>query len=82
MIKIYLSKLLGEKRITQAELARRTGIRPSTINEIYWELVERISLEHIDLICSELDCEIQDFIKVIHEKRGEKCKDNKLEKVK
>ena len=67
VIKIHLSKLLGEKRITQAELARRTGIRPSTINEIYWELIERINLEHIDLICKELDCDIQDFIEVIHE---------------
>lgn len=37
MIKIYLSKLLGERRISQLELARRTGIRPATINEIYWE---------------------------------------------
>ena len=67
VIKIHLSKLLGEKRITQAELARRTGIRPSTINEIYWELIERINLEHIDLICKELNCDIQDFIEVIHE---------------
>lgn len=67
MIKIHLSRLLGEKRITQAELARRTGIRPSTINEIYWELIERINLEHIDLICKELDCNIQEFIEVIHE---------------
>lgn len=65
MIRIHLSKLLGEKRITQAELARRTRIRPSTINEIYWELIERINLEHIDLICKELDCDIQDFIEVL-----------------
>lgn len=68
--------------MTQAELARRTGIRPGTINEIYWELVERINLEHIDLICTELDCEIQDFIKVIHEKKGVKCKDDELKKIK
>lgn len=65
MIRIHLSKLLGEKRITQAELAKRTRIRPSTINEIYWELIERINLEHIDLICKELDCDIQDFIEVL-----------------
>lgn len=65
MIRIHLSKLLGEKRITQAELAKRTRIRPSTINEIYWKLIERINLEHIDLICKELDYDIQDFIEVL-----------------
>ncbi|MEG0378133.1 MAG: XRE family transcriptional regulator, partial [Eubacterium sp.] len=31
MIKVRLSVLLGEKRISQAELARRAGIRPNTI---------------------------------------------------
>ena len=49
-IKIYLSELLGNKKMTQAELARKTGIRPNTINEIYWEMVDRISLEHIEKI--------------------------------
>ena len=70
VIKIYLSKLLGEKKMSQAELARRTGIRPSTINEIYWELVERVNLEHIELICKELNCKIQDLMEVIYESEG------------
>lgn len=34
MIKIHLSDLLGKYRITQAELARKTGIRPATICEV------------------------------------------------
>ena len=44
MIKILLSKKLGELRLTQADLARATGIRPNTINELYHELTERVSL--------------------------------------
>ena len=47
MIKIYLSRILGEKRITQAELARQTGIRPSTISDIYNEMTERLNIEYI-----------------------------------
>ena len=42
MIKIHLSRLLGEKRWTQKDLAEATGIRPSTINEWYHEFVIRI----------------------------------------
>lgn len=67
-IKIYLSELLGNKKMTQAELARKTGIRPNTINEIYWEMVDRISLEHIEQICSVLNCEVCDLIKIRNRK--------------
>ena len=62
MIKILLSKKLGELRLTQADLARATGIRPNTINELYHELADRVNLEHLDLICEALDCDLEDLI--------------------
>lgn len=62
MIKILLSRKLGELRWTQADLARKTGIRPSTISEMYHELIERVNLEHLDLICEALDCELEEII--------------------
>ena len=65
MIKIRLSRLLGERRINQADLARRTGIRPATINYWYNELVDRITLEHLDRICEVLDCDISDIIEYV-----------------
>ena len=54
MIRIRLSILLGEKRWTQADLARRTGIRANTINDLYHELATRVTLEHLDKICEVL----------------------------
>ena len=63
MVRIKLSTLLGERRMTQIELSRKTGIRPATINEIYHELCERINLEHIDKICEALGCDISDLLK-------------------
>lgn len=62
MIKIHLSRLLGERRWTQADLARKTGIRPTTISEIYNEIIERINLDHLDLICEALNCEVSDLL--------------------
>ena len=67
MIKILLSKKLGELRLTQADLARATGIRPNTINEL-----------HLDLICEALDCELDELIvripnresNITHTRRG------------
>ena len=62
MIRILLSTRLGELRWTQADLARATGIRPSTINDLYHEIAERVNLEHLDLICEALGCELSDLI--------------------
>ena len=62
LIHVKLSRILGEKRITQAERSRMTGIRPATINELYHELAERVNLEHLDLICEALNCELSDLL--------------------
>ena len=62
MIKILLSKKLGELRMTQAELARRTGIRPNTINELYHEIAYSIKFEHLDKICSVLNCDVSELV--------------------
>ena len=62
MIKINLRKLLSERCMTQAELAERTGIRPSTICNICGNSCTFLKLEHIDKICSALGCEVQDMI--------------------
>ncbi len=62
MIRIRLSTLLGEKRWTQADLARRTGIRANTINDYYHEMADRVNLEHLDRICEVLGCDLCDLI--------------------
>lgn len=62
MIRITLSKKLGDLRWTQAELARRTGIRPNTINDLYHEMADRVSLEQLDIICDAMDCDLTDIL--------------------
>lgn len=69
MIKIHLSKILGERRWTQADLARKTGIRPSTISEMYNELIERVNLDYLDRICEVLNCEVEEILQHIPNKR-------------
>jgi len=62
MIRILLSTRLGELRWTQADLAHKTGIRPTTINKLYHDCADRVNLEHLDLICETLGCELSDLI--------------------
>ncbi|HWP50066.1 MAG TPA: helix-turn-helix transcriptional regulator [Clostridia bacterium] len=62
MIRIYLSRLLGDRRMKQKELADLTGIRPSTISDLYNEMCDRVNLDHLDRICEALDCTLTDLI--------------------
>ena len=62
MIRILLSRKLGELRWTQADLARKTGIRPNTINDLYHEMTDRVSLEQIDLICEALNYDLRELL--------------------
>ena len=54
MIRILLSTRLGERKWTQADLVRETGIRASTINDLYHEMTDRVKeigvLKHTILI--------------------------------
>ncbi|MCI9474202.1 MAG: helix-turn-helix transcriptional regulator, partial [Flavonifractor sp.] len=43
MVRILLSTRLGKRRLTQADLARMTGIRKNTISELYNEIATRVS---------------------------------------
>lgn len=61
-IRILLSRKLGEVRWTQSKLSQKTGIRPNTIHELYHELVDKVSLEHLDKICEALDCDLSEIL--------------------
>lgn len=58
-----LKNILYGKRITQTELAERTGVRAATINAIANDRARHLPLYAVDRICEELECEPQDFIK-------------------
>ncbi len=78
MVRIVLSRKLGELRINRKQLSNMTGIRENTIGHYYNEYATSISLEHLDLICEALGCDIDEIIvrvpnkipKVIHDKDG------------
>jgi putative transcriptional regulator len=77
MIRIYLSKLLGIRKMTRYELSKRTGIRTTTISEYYHELIERITIDHLDKICEALNCKLSDLMEYIPK---EKIKDKNIKK--
>lgn len=79
MIKNHLSRILGERRWTRAKLARLTGIRPSTIGDLYNEMADRVSFDQLDRICEVLDCSISDLLEYIPNQQRRTGKDLILE---
>ena len=53
---LILCMLCGTPGTSAGDLARATGIRPTTISDYYNESAERMNLNHLDLICEALDC--------------------------
>lgn len=84
MIMIMLSRKLGELRVTRAELAAKTGIRPNTINDLFHNVAERVSLEHLDKICEALDCDLSEIVAFTPNtsKTVDKCKSQSVYKQK
>ena len=80
MIQIYLSELLAERQMTQAELSRLCGIRPSTISMIYNGLADRLNVHQLDKICGALDCNLSALLEYIPEKKQIRLSQNEISK--
>lgn len=65
MIKIKLSNLLGEHKMTQKALSDITNIRPATISKMYYEEITRIDIKQLDSLCKAFDCEISELLEYI-----------------
>ena len=71
MIRIVLSRYLGEKRITQAELSRISGVNKNTISAIYNDELKRLDLEVLNKICNCLKCDLTDILEYIPDNKAE-----------
>jgi putative transcriptional regulator len=65
MIRCYLSRILGEKRIKISDLARDTGINRGTLTRLYHETAERVDLEVLDQLCVYLNCDLAELLAFI-----------------
>ena len=70
MIEIVLSRKLGELRMNQAELSRRTGIRPNTISDLFNDMVSKVDLDQLSAICEVCNCEVGEILERVPETDG------------
>lgn len=62
MIKVILSRALGERRMSRSDLVKMTGINFHKVSEYYYDLADRIDLDYLGRICDALDCEVSDIL--------------------
>ena len=62
MIKIHLSRLLGEHKKRIADLQRDTGLARNTLAGLYRDDVARIDRNTLNLLCAYFNCGVGDLI--------------------
>lgn len=62
MIDIKLRPLLERRGMTQSELAKRTGIRPSTISDLCNNNSDFVKIDFLNRILNVLKCGLNDVL--------------------
>ncbi|AXE91073.1 helix-turn-helix domain-containing protein [Paraburkholderia terricola] len=62
MIRIHLSRLMGENKEKIVDLLRSTGLSRNTVTSLYRETSARIDLETLNAICRHYQCNVADIL--------------------
>ena len=65
MVRIHLSRLMGEKRVKIADLERDTGLSRTTITRLFHEKASRLDFDTLEVICNYLDVGVGELLEVI-----------------
>jgi len=67
VIKCHLSRIMGEKKLRVADVARAIGVHRNAITLLYEETATRVDLDTVNKLCEFLDCEIKDLFEFVRE---------------
>lgn len=65
MVRCYLSRLMGERKLNIADVARETGLNRNTVTLLYKETASRVELDAIERLCRLFDCQVGDLFEVV-----------------
>jgi putative transcriptional regulator len=70
MIKVHLSRLMGERKLKISDVARATGLNRNTIRLLYYETASRVDLDAINRLCQFFDCQVGDLLEFVPDERS------------
>ncbi|MEC1768271.1 helix-turn-helix domain-containing protein [Schinkia azotoformans] len=65
MIKVNLSRIMGEQRLKIVDVATMTGLHRNGITRLYNEETDGIKFDTLDKLCKALNCKTEDIIEFI-----------------
>lgn len=80
MIKCHLSRLMGERKLRIADVARAAGVNRNLVTLLYYERAKRIDFESLERLCRFFGCEVGEFLVLSELPRGERGKISKRRK--
>ena len=72
MIRCYLSRLLGERKLKISDLVRDTGLNRGTLTRLYYETAERVELAALDQLCTYLHCSLEQLLEQVNDSGDQK----------
>lgn len=67
MIRIHLSRLMGERKEKLSDLIRSTGLARNTVAGLYRESTARIDLDTLSAICRHYGCAVGDLLEHVED---------------
>lgn len=65
MIRIHLSRLMGEHKEKLSDLMRSTGLARNTCSGLYHETTSRLDIETLNAICKHYRCDIANLLEYL-----------------
>jgi len=62
VVKCHLARLMGERKLKIADVARQTGLNRNTVTLLYKETAQKVDLEAIDKLCELFECDISGLL--------------------
>lgn len=71
MIRIHLSRLLGENKEKLADLIRSTGLARNTVTGLYRETTARIDIDTLNAICRHYNCTVAELLEYVPDEEAQ-----------
>jgi len=71
VIKCHLSRMMGERKIKIADVARAAGLHRNTVTALYYERASRIDVNAIDALCRYFECTVADLFEYLPDDQEE-----------
>lgn len=72
MIKLHLSRIMGERKKKISDLAKDTGLHRNGLTRLYNDDTDGIKFDTLDKLCKALDCKVSDIIEYIQDEPDNK----------